>query len=228
MAFDEHPERELWQIFKVISEFVDGFEVLMDVGPAVSFFGGSRFKPDHRYYKVAEYMAEKLAKKGFAIISGGGPGIMEAVNKGARKGGGVSIGLNIKLPHEQQANPYIDKLVVFRYFFVRKVMFVKYAMGFIILPGGFGTLDELSEVLTLIQTGKIEHFPLVLFGKDYWQGFVDWMKNVQLKEGAISPEDLEIFFFTDDPDEAVDYILEKSQHELALKESEIRRKKYLG
>ncbi len=228
MGFEEHPERELWQIFRVISEFVDGFEILMDVGPAVSFFGGSRFGEENRYYRIAEYMAEELAKRGFAIISGGGPGIMEAVNRGAKKGGGISIGLNIKLPHEQQPNRYIDRLASFRYFFVRKVMFVKYAMGFIIMPGGYGTLDELTEVLTLIQTGKIEHFPLVVFGKDYWKGFIEWIENTLLRSGAISPDDLKIFLLTDDPDEAINFITEKSKHEMTIRQSEIRRKGYLG
>ena len=224
----DHPGNETWQIFKVISEFVDGFEILMNAGPAISFFGGARFKPDHKCYEMTVTIAKKLAENGFTVISGGGPGIMEAANKGAKEGNGVSIGLNIKLPREQHPNKFLDKMVTFRYFFVRKVMFVKYAMGFIIMPGGFGTMDEFMETLTLIQTGKIAHFPIVLFGKDYWDGLLDWFNNTMLPEGAISEEELKIFYHTDDPDDAVNYILERAKHKPTLREGEIRRKGYLG
>tara|TARA_Y100000991_G_scaffold209903_1_gene190610 strand:+ start:305 stop:1003 length:699 start_codon:yes stop_codon:yes gene_type:complete len=198
-----------WQIFKIMSEFVQAFETLSKIGPCVSIFGSARTKPGNIYYKMAEEIAEKLTLKGYGIITGGGLGIMEAGNKGANKGEGKSVGLNIDLPFEQEANKYIDndKLINFDYFFVRKVMFVKYAQGFVVMPGGVGTLDELFEAITLIQTQKIGAFPIVLVGKDYWSGLMDWIKNVMLeKEQNISPEDLDLFTLVNTTDEAVEYI----------------------
>ena len=198
-----------WQIFKIMAEFVQAFETLSKIGPCVSIFGSARTKPDNQYYKIAEDIAQKLTKKGYGVITGGGHGIMEAANKGAHSGNGKSVGLNIDLPFEQEANKYIDndKLINFDYFFVRKVMFVKYAQGFVVMPGGVGTLDELFEAITLIQTKKIGTFPIVLVGKDYWDGLLDWIKNVMLKkENNISPEDLELFTLVDNADDAVKFI----------------------
>lgn len=197
-----------WAIFKIMGEFVDGFEKLSKIGPCVSIFGSARTRPDHPYYQLAVDIAAELVKKGFGIITGGGPGIMEAGNKGAKQEGGNSVGLNIELPFEQHHNPYIDrdKLLEFDYFFVRKVMFVKYAQGFVVLPGGFGTLDELFESLTLIQTLKINRFPIILVGSEYWKGLVDWIKNTILTEKYISPEDLDLFVVLDTPKEVADYI----------------------
>ena len=197
-----------WQIFKIMSEFVEGFEKMAQIGPCVSVFGSARTKPSNKYYKLAEEISFKLTKSGYGVISGGGPGIMEAANKGAKAGGGKSVGLNIELPFEQYPNPYIDfdKLVSFKYFFVRKVMFLKYSQGFVAMPGGFGTIDELAEALTLIQTNKIAHFPIVLVGKEYWKGIVDWIKNTMLTEGNISPEDLNLFTVVDTADEVVKII----------------------
>ena len=198
-----------WQIFKIMAEFVQAFETLSKIGPCVSIFGSARTKPGNIYYKMAEEIAEKLTLKGYGIITGGGLGNMEAGNKGANKGEGKSVGLNIDLPFEQEANKYIDndKLINFDYFFVRKVMFVKYAQGFVVMPGGVGTLDELFEAITLIQTQKIGAFPIVLVGKDYWSGLMDWIKNVMLeKEQNISPEDLDLFTLVNTTDEAVEYI----------------------
>ncbi len=198
-----------WQIFKIMSEFVEGFETMSKIGPCVSVFGSARTKPNNKYYKQAEELGFLLTQKGYGVITGGGPGIMEAANKGAQKGGGKSVGLNIELPFEQSQNDYIDndKLLNFDYFFVRKVMFVKYAQGFIVLPGGVGTLDELFEAITLIQTGKIGKFPIVLVGKKYWQGMIVWIKEIMLKtEENISPEDLDLFHIVNRPDEAVEII----------------------
>ena len=198
-----------WQIFKIMAEFVQAFETLSKIGPCVSIFGSARTKPENQYYKIGEDIAQKLTKKGYGIITGGGHGIMEAANKGAHSGNGKSVGLNIDLPFEQEANKYIDndKLINFDYFFVRKVMFVKYAQGFVVMPGGVGTLDELFEAITLIQTKKIGAFPIVLVGKDYWDGLLDWIKNVMLKkENNISPEDLELFTLVDNADDAVKFI----------------------
>ena len=207
--WNEIKTKDSWQIFKIMSEFVQAFETLSKIGPCVSIFGSARTQPDNPYYKMAEDIAEKLTLKGYGIITGGGFGIMEAGNKGAHKGEGKSVGLNIDLPFEQEANTYIDndKLINFDYFFVRKVMFVKYAQGFVVMPGGVGTLDELFEAITLIQTQKIAAFPIVLVGKDYWSGLMDWIKNVMLeKEQNISPEDLDLFTLVDTTDEAVKYI----------------------
>jgi uncharacterized protein (TIGR00730 family) len=200
-----------WQIFKVMSEFVEGFEKMNKIGPSVTIFGSARTKRDAEHYKIAQKIAKKLSKEGFGIITGGGPGIMEAANKGAQKGKGASAGLNIVLPFEQEANPFIDadKLVDFKYFFVRKVMFVKYAQAFVVMPGGFGTLDELFEALTLIQTKKIEKFPVILFDTDYWNGLIEWIKTKMLDEyNYISPKDLDLIHLTDDPDEVVKIIVD--------------------
>lgn len=200
--------KDLWRVFRIMGEFVDGFESLSEVGPAVSIFGSARTKPDHPNYILAEQVASALVARGFAVISGGGPGIMEAANKGAQGANGVSVGLNIDLSHEQKSNPYIDPehLIDFNFFFVRKVMFVKYAQGFVVLPGGFGTMDELFEALTLIQTHKSTPFPVVLMGSKFWSGLLDWLKNTMLEEGNISPENLELFSVTDDPEEAAERI----------------------
>jgi len=199
-----------WQIFKVISEFVEGFEKMSKIGPCVSMFGSARTKPDNKYYKLAVEIAYKLTQEGYGIITGGGPGIMEAANKGAKAGGGKSVGLNIVLPFEQSSNPFIDrdKIINFDYFFVRKVMFMKYAQGFVVLPGGFGTLDEMFEALTLIQTLKIGKFPIVLVGKEYWSGMLDWIKNTLIMEGNVSPDDLYLFTVVDTSDEAVKQIVD--------------------
>lgn len=209
--WNEIKTQNAWQIFKVMAEFVEGFEKLAKIGPCVSIFGSARTKPDHVYYKLGEEIAEKLTRKGYGIITGGGPGIMEAGNKGARSTGGKSVGLNIVLPFEQSHNPYIDldKLMNFDYFFVRKVMFLKYAQGFVVLPGGFGTLDELFEALTLIQTKKVAQFPVVLVGTEFWGGLVDWIQKTMLeKEHNLSPEDMFLFKVVDTADDAVQHIVE--------------------
>ncbi len=198
-----------WQIFKIMSEFVDGFEKLAKIGPCVSIFGSARTKNENPYYKLAEDCARLLTERGYGVISGGGPGIMEAANKGAYQAGGKSVGLNIELPFEQFHNKYIDrdKLLEFDYFFVRKVMFMKYSQGFIILPGGFGTLDEMFEALTLIQTGKIARFPIVLVGSSYWTGLMDWVKKTMLmQESNIHEEDLNLFRIVDTAEEAAEHI----------------------
>jgi len=198
-----------WQIFKIMAEFVEGFEKLSRIGPCVSIFGSARTQPDSPYYQVAEEIATLLVAKGYGVITGGGPGIMEAGNKGAREAGGKSVGLNIDLPFEQTHNPYIDadKLMNFDYFFVRKLMFIKYAQGFIVLPGGFGTLDELFEALTLIQTHKIGKFPIIMVGKSYWGGLMDWLRQtVQITESNISPEDLDLLQVVDTAADAVHVI----------------------
>ena len=198
-----------WQIFKIMAEFVEGFEKLSRIGPCVSIFGSARTQPDSPYYQVAEEIATLLVAKGYGVITGGGPGIMEAGNKGAREAGGKSVGLNIDLPFEQTHNPYIDadKLMNFDYFFVRKLMFIKYAQGFIVLPGGFGTLDELFEALTLIQTHKIGKFPIIMVGKSYWGGLMDWLRQtVQITESNISPEDLDLLQVVDTAADAVQVI----------------------
>jgi uncharacterized protein (TIGR00730 family) len=192
---------DTWRVFRIMAELVEGFEALSNLGPAVTIFGSARLEPGSPYYIKCLKVAEHLAKDGFAVISGGGPGIMEAANKGAQKGNGASVGLNIELPSEQMPNPFQDVRVEFRYFFVRKLMFVKYAVGYIIFPGGFGTMDELFEALTLIQTKKIRGFPVVLVGKDYWEGLIDWMKQTMLAMGNISPEDLDLMHIVDEPEE---------------------------
>jgi len=199
---------DAWQIFRIMSEFVEGFEKMAKIGPCVSVFGSARTKSSNKYYKLAEEIAFKLTRAGYGVISGGGPGIMEAANRGAKAGGGKSVGLNIELPFEQKPNSYIDndKLISFKYFFVRKVMFLKYSQGFVALPGGFGTIDELSEALTLIQTDKVARFPIILVGSDYWKGIVDWLKNVALEEKNINPEDMDLFSVADTADEVVQVI----------------------
>jgi len=198
-----------WRVFKIISELVEGFEKLARIGPCVSIFGSARTHWNDKYYKLAEDIAYKLVQNGYGVITGGGPGIMEAANKGAKKGNGKSVGINIDLPFEQSANAFIDsdKLITFDHFFVRKVMFMKYAQGFIVLPGGFGTFDEVFEAITLIQTRKIGKFPIILVGVKYWTGLMNWIKDVMLaEERNISPEDLDIFTLVDTSDEAVEYI----------------------
>jgi len=212
-AFKERDWNEIksadsWAIFKVMSEFVEGFEKLSKIGPCVSIFGSARTPRDHHYYKMAEEIAAKLVRHGYGVITGGGPGIMEAGNKGAHSENGKSVGLNIVLPFEQFNNIYIDpdKLITFNYFFVRKVMFTKYAQGFVVLPGGFGTLDELFEALTLIQTNKIGKFPIVLVGKSYWSGLVDWLKTTMLENKNINEEDLDLYSVVEDATEAVKVI----------------------
>lgn len=194
-----------WMIFKVMSEFVEGMEKLAKIGPCVTIFGSARVKPNSPYYKTAEEIAFQLVQQGYGVITGGGPGIMEAGNRGAHRAKGKSVGLNIYLPHEQKGNPYIDpdKLITFDYFFVRKVMFMKYSQGFIVMPGGFGTLDELTEALTLIQTKKIGRFPIVLVGKKFWGGLLDWWRKALLHEGMISEDDEDLFNLVDTPEEAV-------------------------
>ncbi|MCA6363749.1 MAG: TIGR00730 family Rossman fold protein [Bacteroidetes bacterium] len=198
-----------WLIFKIMSEFVEGFEKMARIGPCVSIFGSARTKPDNPYYKLAEEIAEKLCREGYGVITGGGPGIMEAANKGAKTGGGKSVGLNIRLPFEQSGNIYVDpdKSINFDYFFVRKTIFLKYSQGFIGMPGGFGTLDELFEALTLVQTSKIANFPVVLVGSAYWSGLVDWIRETLLeREHNISAADLNLFHVVDTADEAVHII----------------------
>jgi uncharacterized protein (TIGR00730 family) len=208
-TWNEIKASDSWQIFKIMAEFVEGFEKMASIGPCVTLFGSARTEPGHKYYELAEEIAFQLTQNGYGVITGGGPGIMEAANKGARRGGGISVGLNIQLPFEQGANPYIDsdKLITFKHFFVRKVMFQKYAQGFIVLPGGFGTFDEFFESVTLIQTGKIGRFPIVLVGSSFWGGLVTWIeKVVQEEQRNISPEDTDLFKVVDTAAEAVDVI----------------------
>ena len=198
-----------WRIFRIMSEFVDSFMTLSEVGPAVTIFGSARTKPGDKYYRAAHDIARDLAKHQFAVITGGGPGIMEAANKGAAQGGGKSVGLNIELPNEQAGNRFANVPLHFHYFFARKVCFVKYSLGFIYMPGGFGTLDEFFEVITLIQTGRIPQFPIILFGSEHWKGLVHWMKaEIQGRHKHIGPGDLDLFKVTDDPEEVVRIILD--------------------
>lgn len=202
---DELTVNESWRIFRIMAEFIDGFEILSKIPPAVSIFGSARTHPDDNDYKKAEETAAKLVKGGYAVVTGGGPGIMEAANKGASEAGGVSVGLNINLPNEQKPNKYIGTYLDFRYFFVRKVMFVKYSVAFVIFPGGFGTLDEFFESIGLIQTHKIKPFPVILVGREYWKGLKDWMDKALLAGGKISPEDINLFRIIDEPDEIVNF-----------------------
>lgn len=197
-----------WRIFRIMAEFVDSFETMSQVGPAVTVFGSARTRPSDRYYKASVQLGEALARHNLAVVTGGGPGIMEAANKGAAQGRGKSVGLNIELPHEQKGNRFANMPVDFHYFFIRKVCFVKYSMGYVFMPGGFGTLDEFYEVVTLVQTHRITHFPLVLFGKKYWSGLVKWMRGTLEAGGFVSPGDNELFIVTDDVEEAVDHILQ--------------------
>lgn len=203
------PAEETWRVFRIMAEFVEGFDVMSRVGAAVSVFGSARTAPDDPYYALAEQLARRLVEEKFAVITGGGPGIMEAANMGAHSAGGPSVGLNIYLPREQRSNPYQDVSLDFHYFFARKVMFVKYAVGFVCFPGGFGTLDEFFESMTLIQTGKAEHFPIVLIGRDFWQGLVAWMRRtLRDKFRTIDPPDMDLFMLTDDVEEAVRHIVD--------------------
>ncbi len=198
--------KDTWAVFKIMAEFVEGFETLRPVWPAVSIFGSARLRRNHPWYRQTVEVAEALSKAGFSIITGGGPGVMEAANKGARLGRGSSIGLNIKLPYEQSANRFADPVIHFDYFFARKVMFVKYACGFVAMPGGFGTFDEIFEALTLKQTGKIHEFPVILYGSDYWQGLVQWLEDQTLKQRMISRSDMRLFQIVDDPGAVVEII----------------------
>jgi len=203
---DDFTVKDTWRIFRIMAEFVEGFEAMAHFPPAVTMFGSSRVKPGDRDYQKAERIARLLVKEGYCMITGGGPGIMEAANKGAKEAGGESIGLNIELPMEQAPNKYITTLVTFRYFFVRKVMFVKYAQAFVIMPGGFGTMDELFESVTLIQTHKIKPFPIIVVDRDYWSGLVSWMKGQMVKEGKISLDDFDIIQMVDEPEEVLEAI----------------------
>lgn len=207
-TWNEIKTNDSWAIFKIMAEFVEGFERLSKIGPCVTIFGSARIKEDHEYYKLAENIAFNLTTHGYGIVTGGGPGIMEAGNRGAHRGKGTSVGLNIELPFEQHDNPYIDsdKSLDFDYFFVRKVMFIKYSQGFVVMPGGFGTMDELFEAITLIQTKKIGKFPIVLVGTKYWSGLMDWIKNTLVTEGAISLEDLNLISIVDTEDEVLEVI----------------------
>jgi uncharacterized protein (TIGR00730 family) len=211
-ARPEFLDTDPWRTLRILSEFVEGFDALATVGPAVSVFGSARFGEDHPDYALGREIGRQLAEAGYAVITGGGPGIMEAANRGCQEAGGFSIGCNIELPHEQSINPYVDLGVEFRYFFARKTMFVKYSDGFVILPGGFGTLDELFEALTLIQTAKIQHFPVVLVGSGYWQGLVDWVRDTLLPGGAIAAADRDLLQLTDDPAEVVRIMEEHAGH----------------
>ncbi|MFV0540680.1 MAG: TIGR00730 family Rossman fold protein [Aestuariibaculum sp.] len=217
-GWNEIKTNDSWAIFKIMGEFVNGYEKLSRIGPCVSIFGSARTKPDQPYYLLAEKIAKKIVEAGYGVITGGGPGIMEAGNKGAHIGGGTSVGLNIDLPFEQHDNPYIDsdKSLDFDYFFVRKVMFVKYSQGFVVMPGGFGTLDELFEAITLIQTNKSERFPIILVGTDFWKGLLDWIKATVLNGfGNISPKDLDLIHLVDTENEVIEILetfYEKSRH----------------
>ena len=217
-GWNEIKTNDSWALFKIMGEFVNGFERMSQIGPCVSIFGSARTKPDHKYYKLAVDVAEKIVQHGYGVITGGGPGIMEAGNKGAHLAGGTSVGLNIDLPFEQHDNPYIDsdKSLDFDYFFVRKVMFVKYSQGFVVMPGGFGTLDEIFEAITLIQTTKIQKFPIILVGTDFWSGLVDWVRNTLLDSFQnISAHDMDLVQVVDTADEVLD-ILDKFYDEFNL------------
>ena len=200
--------RDSWKIFQIMSEFVEGFQQLADISPSVSIFGSARFKPEHQYYKASEEISRLLSDSGFAVVSGGGPGVMEAANKGAFSGKSASVGLNIKLPNEQSGNGFQDISLNFKYFFARKVMFVKYASAYVVMPGGFGTLDEMAEILTLVQTGKSKRIPIILFGTSFWSGLLDWFSSSLVAEGTISPGDMDLFHITDDPQFVVDTIFD--------------------
>lgn len=205
---------EPWRIFRIMGEFVEGFDTLAELGPAISMFGSARIKEGHPFYEAAQQVSGLLAKEGYAIITGGGPGLMEAASRGAKEAGGISVGLSIELPYEETYSSYNQMVLNFRYFFCRKVMFVKYALGFVIFPGGFGTMDELFEALTLEQTGKIRDFPVVLYGTAYWAGLVEWMKSTMMNERTVNEEDLDMFLVTDDPLEVVRYIKQRAENRL--------------
>ena len=208
MSNNDFVHQDPWRMFRIMAEFVEGFEDLSQIGPAVTIFGSARTPPDTPHYDMARDLARKLGTRGYAIITGGGPGIMEAANRGACDVGAESVGLNIDLPFEQKPNPYVRRLISFRYFFVRKVMFAKYASAFVILPGGFGTMDEFFESMTLIQTRKIHKFPVVVMGSDYWGGLLDWLRDKMLASAYISSEDLSLWHLTDDPEAAAEYLVE--------------------
>jgi uncharacterized protein (TIGR00730 family) len=205
---DEFTHTDTWRVFRIMGEFVEGFDELATVTRGVSIFGSARVKPDDEQYKAAQETAARLARAGFAVITGGGPGIMEAANRGAREAGGLSIGCNIELPFEQNSNDYLTRSITFKYFFVRKTMFVKYSTAFIIFPGGFGTLDELFEALTLIQTRKIKNFPVVLFGSNYWGGMMKWIEEIMLSENKIAADDLRLLHLTDSPAQVVEIVVQ--------------------
>jgi uncharacterized protein (TIGR00730 family) len=205
---DEFTHTDTWRVFRIMGEFVEGFDEFATLTRGVSIFGSARVQPDHAEYNAARETAALLAREGFAVITGGGPGIMEAANRGAFEAGGISVGCNIELPFEQKSNPYLTRSLKFKYVFVRKMMFVKYSLGFVIFPGGFGTLDELFEALTLIQTRKISNFPIVLFGTRYWAGLLDWIREFALREGKISPQDMDLLHITDSPSEIVQIVLD--------------------
>jgi uncharacterized protein (TIGR00730 family) len=207
MIDDSDPTRESWKVFQIMAEFVEGFEKLANIKPSVSMFGSARFKNDHPCYRLGEDIARRLSDEGFSVVSGGGPGLMDAFNKGAHAGKASSVGLNILLPREQVSNKYQDISLYFRHFFSRKVMFVKYASAYVVLPGGFGTLDELAEILTLIQTGKSRRIPIVLVKSDYWSGLVEWFKETLVKQGTINAADLELFQVVEEPQQVIDAIL---------------------
>jgi uncharacterized protein (TIGR00730 family) len=216
-------EKETWRIFRIVSEFVDGFETMQELGPAVAFFGSARVKEDHPYFKTAEELAYKIASNGIGIVTGGGPGVMMAANKGCQRAGAKSCGVAIKLPFEEDINPYVDKShsLNVRYYFVRKVLLVRYALAFVILPGGVGTLDELFEVVTLIQTKKVKPFPIILIGKKYWQKMLDWIRESPLSEGFLSEEDLKVFQLTDDLDFVAEQIYARHLHETSITNFEL-------
>ena len=212
-AISDFTKDEPWRIFRIMAEFVDSFETMADQGPLIPVFGSARIKPDNPYYQSAERLAGMLVEHGYGILTGGGPGIMEAASKGAYEAGGNSVGLNIRLPMEQHPNPYQNVALDFRYFFVRKVCFIKYAVAVVVYPGGFGTLDEFSEAATLIQTNKINHVPLVLVGKKFWQPMLEWFRNTMMLEfGAISPEDMNLFYLVETPEEVCDAIIQIHRH----------------
>ena len=211
-------DSDAWRALRIMGEFVEGFDSLASLGPAISIFGSARLEQDDPYAKAAEELAAKLAHQGITVITGGGPGVMEAANRGAAQAGGVSVGLGIELPHEQDTNRWCNLVLNFRYFFARKVMFVKYAQGFVIFPGGFGTLDELFESLVLVQTGKIDHFPVILYGKSYWSGLLQWLSERAAREDMIATADLELLRMTDDTDEALDWIVQAFAAEDAARE----------
>ncbi|MDD4356547.1 MAG: TIGR00730 family Rossman fold protein [Smithellaceae bacterium] len=203
---DDLSKGESWRIFRIMAEFVESIEILSNVHNAVTIFGSARLTPDDKYYQMAEKLGVLLAQEGFAVITGGGPGIMEAANKGAAEAGGQSVGMNIKLPFEQKPNPYADLQLDYKYFFIRKVMFIKYAMAYVIMPGGYGTMDEFFEALTLIQTKRVKSFPIILMGREYWQGLLDWLKDSMLQKNMILPFDLELIQLIDEPEEVVRHI----------------------
>jgi len=205
-VIDSLSTNESWRVFRIMAEIVEGVEILSKIGSAVTIFGSARVNPDDVYYQKTEHLARLLVQSGFGVITGGGPGIMEAANKGASEAGGKSVGMNIRLPYEQKPNPYANIHLEYKYFFVRKVMFVKYAVAYVILPGGFGTMDELFEALTLIQTRKTKPFPVILMGGDYWQGLIDWLKDKMLKAGKISPADMELVQIIEEPEDVVRHI----------------------